>query len=92
MKTISLILFYFIFINILTFIIFGVDKYRARRKKWRISEKTLFLLAFIGGSLGAELGMHGFHHKTRHPQFYIGIPAILLLQICLLFFLIYKDL
>ena len=70
-----------VIINIAAFIAFGIDKWRARNNAWRIPEATLFLLAIIGGSIGAEIGMHVWHHKTRHLSFIIGIPIILLLQI-----------
>ena len=90
MKISTITLIYFIVINILTLIVYGIDKYRAIHGKWRISEATLFLLALIGGSIGAEIGMYGFHHKTRHPRFVIGIPAILLLQAALLFILKFR--
>lgn len=78
---IKLILTYLVIINIAAFIAFGIDKWRARNNAWRIPEATLFLLAIIGGSIGAEIGMHVWHHKTRHLSFIIGIPIILLLQI-----------
>ena len=68
-------------INLLTFIVYGADKRRARRGKWRVPEKTLFLLPLLGGSIGALLGMRVFHHKTKHWYFVWGIPAILLAQI-----------
>ena len=70
-------------INLLTFIVYGADKRRARRGKWRVPEKTLFLLPLLGGSVGALLGMRMFHHKTKHWYFVWGIPAILLAQIAL---------
>lgn len=70
-------------INLLTFIVYGVDKRRARKGKWRVPEKTLFLLPLLGGSIGALLGMRVFHHKTKHWYFAWGIPAILLAQIAL---------
>ena len=70
-------------INLLTFIVYGADKRRARKGKWRVPEKTLFLLPLLGGSLGALLGMRVFHHKTKHWYFVWGIPAILLAQIAL---------
>ena len=70
-------------INLLTFIVYGADKRRARRSKWRVPEKTLFLLPLLGGSIGALLGMRVFHHKTKHWYFVWGIPAILLAQIAL---------
>lgn len=70
-------------INLLTFIVYGTDKRRARKGKWRVPEKTLFLLPLLGGSIGALLGMRVFHHKTKHWYFVWGIPAILLAQIAL---------
>ena len=70
-------------INLLTFIVYGADKRRARKGKWRVPEKTLFLLPLLGGSIGALLGMRVFHHKTKHWYFVWGIPAILLAQITL---------
>ena len=78
---IKLILTYLVIINIAAFIAFGIDKWRAQNNAWRIPEATLFLLSIIGGSIGAEIGMHVWHHKTRHLSFIIGIPIILLLQI-----------
>ena len=70
-------------INLLTFIVYGADKRRARKGKWRVPEKTLFLLPLLGGIIGALLGMRVFHHKTKHWYFVWGIPAILLAQIAL---------
>ena len=70
-------------INLLTFIVYGADKRRARKGKWRVPEKTLFLLPLLGGSIGALLGMWVFHHKTKHWYFVWGIPTILLAQIAL---------
>lgn len=72
---------YLILINALSFLFMLADKRRARKKLWRIPEATLMGLAAIGGSLGALLGMYLFRHKTRHPKFTVGIPAILLLQL-----------
>ena len=72
---------YILIINIAAFILYGIDKSRAKHGKWRISEKSLFLAALIGGSVGAIIGMHVFHHKTRHWYFRIGLPFILILQI-----------
>lgn len=73
-------------INLVTFCIFGLDKWKAKRKVKneavrRVPEKTLFLLSILGGSIGALLGMLVFHHKTLHKSFRYGIPAILALQI-----------
>ena len=77
-------------INLATFIVYGADKRRARKGKWRVPEKTLFLLPLRGGSVGALLGMRVFHHKTRHWYFVWGIPAILLAQIALAVWLLTK--
>ena len=79
----KVILIYFVIINLVAFILFGIDKWRARNNAWRISEATLFLIALIGGSVGAKIGMHVWHHKTQHLSFVIGIPMIILLQIIL---------
>lgn len=77
----KLFLIYLVLINLAAFIAFGIDKSRARNHAWRIPEKTLFLLAAVGGSAGAILGMFFFRHKTRHLSFRIGLPVILLVQI-----------
>ena len=65
------------------FAVYGADKRRAKQGRWRVPEKTLFLLAIVGGSVGALLGMWTFHHKTRHWYFRYGIPAILVVQLAL---------
>ncbi len=78
------LIYYLIGINILTFLVYGIDKWKARRNRWRISEATLLILA-ITGSIGALIGMKVWHHKTMHKKFKFGIPLILLLQIALLF-------
>ncbi len=72
---------YLVLINIVTFIVFGVDKAKAKNHSWRVPEKTLFLLAIIGGSVGAIVGMQTFRHKTRKWYFSFGIPAILIVQL-----------
>lgn len=82
------LLWYLLAINLAAFCVYGADKRRARRDAWRIPEKTLFLLALLGGSLGALAGMHAFHHKTRKWYFRFGIPAILLLQLLLALWLL----
>lgn len=83
----KIVIIYLIVMNVVGFSSMGVDKKRARNNEWRIKEKTLFLIAIIGGSLGSVLGMKVFHHKTKHKAFVIGMPIILLLQILLLIFL-----
>ncbi len=77
----KIVLIYFIIINILAFALMGVDKQKAKKGVWRISEKSLFLSAIIGGSIGANLGMHFFRHKTQHWYFKYGMPLILILHI-----------
>lgn len=77
-------------INLATFIVYGADKRRARKGKWRVPEKTLFLLPLLGGSVGALAGMRVFHHKTKHWYFVWGIPLILLAQIALAVWLLTK--
>lgn len=74
-------LIYLLIVNVATFIIYGVDKLKAKEHWWRISEFTLLLLAVVGGSIGAWLGMKVWHHKTLHKKFKYGVPVILFLQI-----------
>lgn len=78
---------YLLFINFIAFLVFGADKKRAKKKQWRIPEKTLFLLALLGGSAGAAFGMLFFRHKTKHAAFTIGIPLIILSQFILAYLL-----
>ena len=73
--------YFLIGINALTFIVYGVDKWRAAHNRWRIPEATLLGLAVIGGSVGALLGMKVWHHKTMHRKFVFGLPAILVIQL-----------
>lgn len=81
------LIIYLIFINLTGFFAMFLDKQKAKRNAWRIPEKTLFLFALLGGSLGTTLGMHLFHHKTRHWYFRFGMPVILILQIVLFVYL-----
>ena len=83
LSPVGLLMIYLVIINLIAFLTFGADKRRARRDRQRVRESTLFLLAAIGGSIGALLGMYVFRHKTRHWYFCVGIPAILILQIAL---------
>ena len=78
------IILYLVIINIITFAVFGADKKKAIRGKWRVTEATLFLLAFIGGALGGCLGKRVFHHKTKKWYFAVGIPLILVLHLTLI--------
>ena len=74
-------------VNLLGFLLMGIDKYKARKRGFRIPEKTLFMTALIGGSIGSILGMYVFRHKTRHRSFTIGMPLILALQVIIVLFL-----
>ena len=84
MTTKQIIIIYLIAINTVTFFLYGIDKWKAKRSKWRIPEATLLGLAVIGGSIGAWLGMKVWHHKTQHKKFKYGLPLILLAQIALI--------
>ena len=81
------LLIYLVIINLATFLLYGIDKRRAKKNKWRISEKTLFILAAVGGSVGALLGMTKFRHKTQNWRFKLLVPLFLLLQVALLIYL-----
>lgn len=76
--------YYLLLLNIIGFALMGIDKERAKKRKWRIKEKNLFLVAFIGGSLGSILGMQFFRHKTKHMKFIIGMPLILILHVIII--------
>ena len=78
------IIIYLIVVNVVTFIAFGIDKWKSKHDKWRIPEATLLGMAVIGGSIGAWLGMRVWRHKTMHKKFQFGIPVIILLQIALI--------
>ena len=77
-------IFYFIIINIISLILMFLDKRRAIKNKWRISENTLMLVSILGGSIGGILGMYTFRHKTKHIKFKVGIPIILIIQLLIL--------
>lgn len=79
---------YLVMMNLAAFALMGMDKSRARRHAWRIPEKTLFLSAALGGSVGAILGMQVFRHKTKHWYFVVGMPLILILQLALAWYLL----
>lgn len=74
---------YLFLANLVGFALMGIDKRKAKKKQWRIPEKTLFLSAILGGSIGALYGMHLFRHKTKHKSFVFGMPAILVVQMLL---------
>lgn len=82
---------YLIVINLVAFVVYGVDKYKAKKSKWRVPERTLLLLAFLGGSLGAGIGMLVWHHKTRKPKFYVTVPILIVLLILCCAFILYQN-
>ena len=75
---------YLIITNIVTFLVYGLDKWKAKKSKWRIREAALLGQAVLGGSIGAWLGMKVWHHKTMHKKFRYGIPAIIIIQLILI--------
>ena len=75
---------YIVVINLVSFMMFVLDNYKARRGQWRISEATLLAVAAIGGSIGAWMGMKVWHHKTLHSKFRYGVPIMLLVHIALM--------
>ncbi|MBO5720551.1 MAG: DUF1294 domain-containing protein, partial [Bacteroidales bacterium] len=79
---------YLVAVNLIAFILYGIDKYKSRKSKWRISERTLIIIALIGGSIGALLAMKAFRHKTKHKKFTIGVPIILVAQIATAIYII----
>ena len=84
-----IVIFYLPAINLLTFVTYGVDKWKARHNRWRVREAALLLLAALGGSIGALLAMRVFHHKTQHKKFRYGVPALLLVQLAIACFFIW---
>ena len=84
----NIILGYLLAVNITSFLLYGIDKYKAKKGRWRISEATLLLMAVIGGSIGAWGGMRIWHHKTMHKKFKYGIPIIIILQVALAVYLL----
>ena len=81
------ILGYLLAVNITSLFLYGIDKYKAKKGRWRISEATLLLMAVIGGSIGAWVGMRIWHHKTMHKKFKYGIPIIIIMQVALAVYL-----
>ena len=80
--------YYVLILNFVTMLVYGIDKFMAKKGKWRIPESTLLLLAVWGGSIGAWLGMRVWRHKTQHKKFKYGIPVIFILQVALCFYLL----
>ena len=86
----SQLLVVFLLLNAVSFLLFGLDKWKAKHGRWRIPESTLLLSAALGGSTGAFLGMKMFHHKTRKAKFYLGVPALWIIQVILLWYLMHR--
>ena len=82
--------YYVLILNFVTMLVYGIDKFKAKKGKWRIPESTLLLLAVLGGSIGAWLGMRVWCHKTQHKKFKYGVPVIFILQVALCFYLLYR--
>jgi len=84
----TIILIYLAAVNVVTFFVYGIDKWKAKHNRWRITEAALLLLAVLGGSIGAWISMRVWHHKTQHKKFKYGVPLILVVQVAIcLFFL-----
>ncbi len=88
--TIKNLIIYVIAINIIAFLAMFIDKRKAEKGKWRIKEATLLVLALVGGSIGATIGMYMFHHKTKKARFFIGIPVMIFLQILIIIAILIK--
>ena len=85
----EIVIYYLILVNIVTFIVYGIDKLKARKSLWRIREAALLMLAVLGGSIGAWLGMKVWHHKTLHKKFRYGIPVIIIIQLVIIGYFLY---
>ena len=88
-KIILALSLYLVAINIIAFFLYGIDKWKARHDKWRVTEARLITISLLGGSLGAYLGMKTWHHKTQHPKFRYGLPLILFLHLAIAFATVY---
>lgn len=82
----ELLICYLIGMNLTAFALFGIDKRKAVKRRWRVPEATLLTVAALGGGAGALIGMYTFHHKTRKPRFYLGVPMLLVTELVLLWF------
>ena len=82
---------YLAIINVATFFTYGLDKWKAKRSRWRIREAALLTLAVLGGSIGAWLGMKVWHHKTQHKKFKVGIPIIIIVQAIIIWYFFFRS-
>ena len=85
------VIIYLLIVNVITFLLYGFDKWKAKRDKWRVPEKTLLMFAAVGGTIGAFAGMQVFRHKTKHAKFVIGVPLIFILQAALVWFFCFRK-
>ena len=90
LKILHIVLIYLAVINGVTFFVYGIDKWKAKKSKWRVPEATLLMMAILGGSIGAWLGMKVWHHKTLHKKFRYGVPAIIIVQLTLIGYILYR--
>lgn len=90
-KLLHIVLIYLAAINMATFFVYVIDKWKAKKSKWRIRETALLGLAVLGGSIGAWLGMKVWHHKTQHKKFKYGVPAIIIVQLALIVYFIISN-
>ena len=88
MRKSMFICIYLLILNFITFIVFGLDKLKAKKHKWRIKASTLLGLCFLGGSLGGLIGMYTFRHKTKQKYFTIGVPLMLITQVALIIYIL----
>ena len=86
----KIVLIYLAIVNLVAFVMYGVDKAKARANKWRIPEATLILVALIGGSIGAFAGMHIFRHKTKKPKFFILVPLFIVIHVAAAVLIFFK--
>ena len=92
LNLLHIVFIYLVSINVVTFFMYGIDKWKAKKSRWRIRETALLGLAVLGGSIGAWLGMKVWHHKTQHKKFKYGVPAIITVQLALIvYFIISKT-
>ena len=91
MNSFDIIILYIVAVNVVSFLMMGIDKRKAMKRAFLIPESTLFVLAIIGGSIGSIIGMHLFRHKTRHWYFLYGMPVILALQIILILAVVFSP-
>ena len=90
LNLLHIVFIYLVSINVITFFMYGIDKWKAKKSRWRIREAALLGLAVLGGSMGAWLGMKVWHHKTQHKKFRYGVPVIIIIQLSIIVYLLYK--